>query len=103
MSHSNIGAMLSRTGDLAGARAACGKALAIQQKLADANPSVTAFQIELARSHYNIGILLSHVNRPGEACCMVKLPAARICPVETVWTTQSEVPLSGWPWESGRR
>ncbi len=64
MSHNNIGAMLSRTGDLAGARAACGKALAIQQKLADANPSVTAFQIELARSHYNIGIVLSQTGDP---------------------------------------
>ena len=67
MSHNNVGAMLSRTGDLAGALAFCGKALAIQQRLAEANPKVTAFQLELARSHYNIGIVLQQTGDPAAA------------------------------------
>ena len=46
-------------GDPAGALAAHGQALAIQQKLADANPSVTEFQQDLANTHENIGNLLS--------------------------------------------
>ena len=42
-------------------------ALAIRQKLADANPTVTDFQSDLASSHNNIGILLNATGKPAEA------------------------------------
>ena len=42
-------------------------ALAIRQKLADANPTVTEFQSDLATSHNNIGNLLSDTGKPAEA------------------------------------
>ena len=58
MTRNNIGWMTSVTGDPAEQRAAYGKALAIQQKLADANPGVSQFQLDLALSHSNIGWLL---------------------------------------------
>ncbi len=38
--------------------------MAIQQKLADANPSVTEFQLDLALSHMSIGIVLSETGDP---------------------------------------
>ena len=41
--------------------------LAIQQKLADANPSVSEFQSDLANSHNSIGILLEATGKPAEA------------------------------------
>jgi tetratricopeptide (TPR) repeat protein len=43
------------------------KALAIQQKLADANPAVSEFQTGLAWSHGNIGNLLKDTRKPEEA------------------------------------
>ena len=43
------------------------RARAIQQKLADANPNVTQFQSDLARSHNNIGMLFSETGKPAEA------------------------------------
>jgi hypothetical protein len=43
------------------------KALAIFQKLADANAAVTEFQHELALTHYNFGNLLAKTRKPEEA------------------------------------
>src|SRR6516165_5921944 len=43
------------------------KSLAIFQKVADANPAVTEFQVGLAKSHNNIGLLLSKMGKPEEA------------------------------------
>ena len=57
MSHNNIGLLLSETGDAASQRAAHSKALAIRQKLADANPSVALLQRELAMSHHHGALL----------------------------------------------
>ena len=59
MSHSAIGQLLSQTGKLAEALAAYRKALAIQQKLADANPAVTDYQHDLGISHTSVGFLLN--------------------------------------------
>jgi eukaryotic-like serine/threonine-protein kinase len=66
-SHANIGVLLWRTGKLAEALEAQGKALAIRQKLADANPAVAHFQTDLAGSHNNIAIVLSQTGKPEEA------------------------------------
>ena len=49
-----------------------GTALAIRQKLADANPAVTQFQSDLAASHDNIGVLLSETGKPAEALKCVR-------------------------------
>ena len=43
------------------------KALAIQQKLVDVNPSVTSFQNALAWSHKSIGGLLRDTGKPAAA------------------------------------
>ena len=56
-----------RDGRHAGARAAYGKALAVEQKLADAYPSVTQFQQDLALSHNGIGLLLSATDDTSKA------------------------------------
>ena len=66
-SHHSIGLLLSQTGKPAEALVAYEKALAIRQKLADANPAVTEFQSDLAWSHNNIGTLLSQTGKPAEA------------------------------------
>ena len=66
-SYANIGVLLWRTGKLAEALDAQGKALAIREKLADANPAATQFQTDLAGSHNNIAILLSQTGKPAEA------------------------------------
>jgi tetratricopeptide (TPR) repeat protein len=44
-----------------------GKALAIQERLARENPSVTEFQSDLALSHHNIGRLQSATGHPDQA------------------------------------
>jgi tetratricopeptide (TPR) repeat protein/tRNA A-37 threonylcarbamoyl transferase component Bud32 len=66
-SHSDIGVLLEESGKPAEALTAHRRALAIRQKLADANPSVTQFQAELAGAHNNIGIVLSQMGKPAEA------------------------------------
>jgi tetratricopeptide (TPR) repeat protein len=43
------------------------KALAIRQKLLDANPAIPAFQSQLVGSHLNIGNLLRDTGQPAEA------------------------------------
>ena len=43
------------------------KALAILQRLADANPGVTEYQIELARSRFNIGLRLALTGQPNKS------------------------------------
>jgi tetratricopeptide (TPR) repeat protein len=66
-SHDNIARVLSETDKLEEALASCRQALAIRQKLADANPAVTQFQRELAGSHHNIGDVLYVTGKPEEA------------------------------------
>ena len=61
MSHNNIGALLSQTGDFAAARGSFVQALEIQQRLADASPSSAELQREVAMSHNNIAAMLSRI------------------------------------------
>ena len=63
----DLGSLTNEIGDKQDALIAYREALAIQRKLADANPSVTEFQSDLASSHYNIGNLLSETGQPAEA------------------------------------
>jgi len=65
--HSSIGGLLFQTGDSAGARSAYNQGLAIRQKLADANPNITLFQQDVARSHLHIGVALSQTGDPAGA------------------------------------
>ena len=88
MSHHAIGALLYEKGDAAGARAAYDRALAIRQKLADANPSVTQIQHDLADIHYAIGGMLWATRRPRRGTRGVRQarwPSARS------WSTQTPV------------
>jgi serine/threonine-protein kinase len=74
--HQRIGRVLADTGKREEALAAYGRARAIRQKLADANPAdaspaVTNVQFRLASSDHDIGILLGHLGKPeqGLAAC----------------------------------
>jgi tetratricopeptide (TPR) repeat protein len=66
-SHNTIGVLLMETGKPAEALLAFQMALAIQQKLSDANPAVTGFQYDMALSHNNIGTVLVRTGKPEEA------------------------------------
>src|SRR5262249_35116078 len=63
----DLGILTNEIGDTQDALIAHWNALAIRQKLADANPTVTAFQSGVADSHNRIGILLSHTGKTVEA------------------------------------
>ena len=63
----DLGSLTNEIGDKQDALIAYREALAIQRKLADANPSVTRYQSDLAGSHNSIGILLSETGQPAEA------------------------------------
>jgi eukaryotic-like serine/threonine-protein kinase len=65
--HNGTGRVLSQTGKPAAALAAYERARNIRQKLAEANPSVTQFQQDLGRIHYNIGVLLYDTGKLAEA------------------------------------
>ena len=63
----SIGHLQSSTGHSDDALRSCGRALEIQQRLADANPTVLEDQKELATIYNNIGALHSSAGHPGEA------------------------------------
>ena len=63
----HIADVLRRTGKPVEALTEYGMALAINQKLADADPSVTHFQSSLAESHNSLGIVLRMTGKPEEA------------------------------------
>jgi tetratricopeptide (TPR) repeat protein/tRNA A-37 threonylcarbamoyl transferase component Bud32 len=65
--HNGTGQVLEQTGKLAEALAARERARDIQQRLAEANPAVTAFQQDLAQSHNNIGAVLHQTGKLAEA------------------------------------
>ncbi len=52
---------------MAAALPAYGKALAVRQKLVDANPTVTEFRQALAANHNNPGFLLAQTGDPAGA------------------------------------
>jgi tetratricopeptide (TPR) repeat protein len=62
-----LGSLQQSTGELAGVMASFEQALAIRQKLADANPNITEFQYQLARSHDLIGWVYRQNGKPIEA------------------------------------
>jgi tetratricopeptide (TPR) repeat protein len=66
-SYNTIAVLLMETGKPAEALQAFQKALAIQQKLADAHPAVAGYQSDLALSHNNIGTVLLRTGKPEEA------------------------------------
>lgn len=66
-SYHNIGRVQSEAKEPEEALASTRKALAIRQKLADAKPSVTRFQRDLAHSHHNMGAVLAEAGKPEEA------------------------------------
>jgi serine/threonine protein kinase/tetratricopeptide (TPR) repeat protein len=60
-SHNAIGVVLMDTGRPTEALQAHQKALALRQKLADANPAVAQYRSDLALSHFNIGKMLTGI------------------------------------------
>jgi tetratricopeptide (TPR) repeat protein len=66
-SYHSIGRLFWETGEPGEALVPHRKALAIRQKLADANPAVTQFPCDVAASHHNIGLSLRHTGKPEEA------------------------------------
>ena len=65
--HNNIGLVLADTVETVEALESYRRSLAIQQKLADENPTVTDFRRDLANTQDNIGLLLSKIGKPAEA------------------------------------
>ena len=79
-SHFNIALVLfSGKGKPAEALASHGKALAIRQMLADANPAVTDFQSDLAKSQNEIGSVLWETGKPDEALASYRKPDLGTC------------------------
>jgi tetratricopeptide (TPR) repeat protein len=66
-SHHGLGVQRMETGQHAAAMEACGKALAIRQELAEANPGEREFQNALAASHNVVGDLHSESGKLAEA------------------------------------
>ena len=58
---------LTHVGDKRDALVALQESLAIRQKLAALNPTVTRFQVDLAANHGNIGLLQAEAGKPAEA------------------------------------
>jgi tetratricopeptide (TPR) repeat protein len=77
-SHNSIAVEQYHAGKREEALTAQRRALAILQKLADANPAVTEFQRELATSHNHIGVLLIETGKPEEALTVFR-KALGIC------------------------
>ena len=63
----DLAGLTDHIGDKQDALIAYREALATQQKLADANPTVTQFQRDLAATDNNIGALLTAIGKPAEA------------------------------------
>src|SRR5262249_60034456 len=66
-SHNTIGVLLMETGKPAEALQAFQKALAMQQKLADAHPAAAGYQSDLAASHTSIGTGIARWGERAEA------------------------------------
>jgi tetratricopeptide (TPR) repeat protein/tRNA A-37 threonylcarbamoyl transferase component Bud32 len=66
-SQNTIAVLLMEEGKPAEALEAFQQALAIQKKLADANPAVTGYRFDMALSYNNIGTVLLRTGKPDEA------------------------------------
>jgi tetratricopeptide (TPR) repeat protein len=71
-SHHNIGILLTEARKPAEALAAYRKAVAIRQKLVDANPGVPDFRRDLAHSHNNIAAVLDQTGKRAEALAALR-------------------------------
>ena len=80
-SHNVIAVLLIETGRPAEGLEAHQKALAVRQKLADANPAVTDFQRDLAFTYFNIGNLQRSMGKPEEA--RTRMAQGIVHPAET--------------------
>ena len=58
---------MSKLDRLVDARSACERSIAILQHLADANPDVTLYGTDLARTYLGLGRVLSKASQPREA------------------------------------
>jgi len=67
LSHNAIGVLLMETRKPEDAMVSYRKALAIWQKLVDANPAHIEFQQKLGWGHYNMGLVLKDAGKPAEA------------------------------------
>ena len=100
-SHASIGRSLTATGEPAAARAALGQALAIQQKLADANPAEPTYRREVVAAHNNLSDLLRKARHPAEArdgydrALAIGEPLARDNPRNTSYQTGPGFSLRG--------
>jgi serine/threonine protein kinase len=63
----DLGGLTDEIGDKQDALISYREALAIRRKLADANPDVRGFQLDLARSYNSVGRLLGATGKPAEA------------------------------------
>jgi serine/threonine-protein kinase len=72
----DLGYLTWEIGDMQDALIAVAESLAIRERLADANPSVSAFQSDLANSHSIVGSLLSETGKPAEALKFYKAALA---------------------------
>ncbi len=72
VSHQMIGYELQLAGKPALALTAYERALAIRQKLADANPNVTDFQSNLSSTHQVMGWALNQSGKPVEALAVLE-------------------------------
>ena len=68
----DLGTLTDEIGDKQDALRAFEESLAIRERLARENPSVTEFQSDLAMSHSNIGILQRETGRPAEALASLR-------------------------------
>ena len=67
LAHHRIGLLQSRTGKPAAAMESYRRALAIEQKLADDNPTGTDFRNSVARTYHDLGEVQSKIGKPAEA------------------------------------
>jgi WD40 repeat protein/tetratricopeptide (TPR) repeat protein len=92
--HENIGYLESQMGKPAEALPALQKALAIRQKLADANPTVPRYQSDLATAESSLGRLLARLKRFADAFAAIddglamRQKLAEADPKNTAYTSQ---------------
>jgi len=86
--------MLTETGKPEAALEPCRKAVAINQKLSDANPAVTPFQTRLAWSHHHLGSALSQTGKPEEALTEFRKALA-------IWQKLADADPAGTEFQNG--
>ena len=67
LAHNNLGALLSRTGQQAGAEAAYLRAIELQTRLVAAVPTLSVYRSDLALTYNNLGSLQTELRRADDA------------------------------------